>query len=144
MSGLERAKADLGAGNVRKARERLKSLVLTYPNDLEIRRLLAEAYRLDRQFAEAGRWGYLIEAHASDPEREAFERHNAFASYDSRVSESRLRHLLRCEDLGSISDATGRALLRSLPRKRARERRDGPLEFLSRRLAMLSAQRRWR
>ena len=136
--------ADLDAGDARKARERLKSLVVTYPGSVEVRGLLAEAYRLDRHFPEAGRWGYLIEAHASDREREAFERHNAFASYYSRVTEARLCRLLRCDDLASIADGRGREILRLLPRKRSGSRRDGPFEALGRRLAVRRAQLRWR
>ncbi len=144
MSGLVRAKADLDGGDVRAARERLKSLVATYPRDLEVRRLLAEAYRRDGQPTEAGRWGYLVGADATESERRAFEHHNGFASYLGRVTESRLRQLLRCDDLARIADSEGRALLRSLPRKRPQGRRDGPFEFLARRVATWRAGRRWR
>jgi len=144
VTGLERAKADLDAGDTHLACQRLKSLVVTYPRDLEVRRLLAEAYRRDRQFPEAGRWGYLIAADASDRERQAFERHNAFAARRSRVTESRLRHLLRCDDLAEVADGTGRAPLRSLPRARPLGRRDGPFELTGRRVAILRAWSRWR
>ena len=143
MEGLERAKADLTRGDARKARDRLKGLVGTYPDDLEVRRLLAEAYRRDRQFSEAGRWGYLVGSHASGREREAFERHNAFTSY-ARVTEARLRHLLRSGDLATITDEAGRALLLSLPHKRPSARGDGPLEALTRRVAILRARASWR
>jgi hypothetical protein len=143
VTGLERARADLARGDARKARDRLKGLVATYPEDLEVRRLLAEAYRRDRQFPEAGRWGYLFGPHASGREREAFEGHNAFSRY-SRVTDSRLRRLLRSDDLATITDETGRALLRSLPRKRPLTRRDGPFEALSRRIALLRSHLSWR
>ena len=144
VSGLERARADLAAGDVRVARERLKSLVVTHPHDLEVRRLLAEAYRRDGQPAEAGRWGYLVGPDATESERRAFERHNGFASYAARVTEPRLRRLLRSDDLGLIADERGRALLRSLPRRKPSARRDGPFAFVARRLAILRATARWR
>ena len=67
--GLKRAKADLERGDARQARERLKSLLVTSPHDLQIRSLLAEAYRRDRHFPEAGRWGYLIGPAATERER---------------------------------------------------------------------------
>lgn len=143
VEGLERARADLARGDVRKARDRLKSLIATYPKGLEARQLLAEAYRRDRQPSEAGRWGYLCGPHASDREREAFERHNAFVGYP-RVTEARLRRLLRTDDLASIADESGRARLRDLPTKRPSAREDGPLEALLRRLTVIRARRAWR
>ena len=143
MDGLERAKADLARGDARKARDRLKGLVGAYPDSLEVRQLLAEAYRRDRQAAQAGRWGYLWGPHASDREREAFERHNSFVGYP-RVTEARLRRVLRTDDLSAIADESGRALLRALPTKHPLTRADGPLEALSRRLAVASARRVWR
>lgn len=143
MDGLERAKADLARGDVHKARDRLKGLVGTYRDSLEVRQLLAEAYRRDRQPAQAGRWGYLCGPHASDREREAFERHNSFIGYP-RVTEARLRRVLRTDDLSAIADESGRALLRALPSKRPLARADGPSEALFRRLAVSRARRAWR
>ena len=143
MEGLQRAEKDLARGDARKARDRLRGLVATYPQDIELRGLLARAYRLDGQPSEAGRWGYLIGPHASDEERSAFEHHNAFAS-STRVTEARLRRLLRSNDLGTIADETGRQLLRALPLKRPLGCRQGPLESLTRRVAILRARRRWR
>lgn len=124
MRGLERARAELEAGDVRKARDRLRGLVVSYPHDLEVRVLLAEAYRLDGQPTEAGRWGYLVGPAATDEERLAFERHCAFGRA-ARITESRLRHLLRCSDLTLIADEHGRAILASLPSKVAPGRRHG-------------------
>jgi len=40
---LDRAKADPERGDARKARERLKGLLSTYPENLEVRTLLVEA-----------------------------------------------------------------------------------------------------
>ena len=134
MDGLTKAKQDLEVGNVRKARDRLKGLVQAYPHEQELRCLLAEAYRRDRQWPEAGRWGYLIGPAATDEERRAFERHCAFGWYP-RITEARLRRLLRVDDLGSIADETGRALLGQLPYKRHPDRSDGPFTAVARWLA---------
>ncbi len=140
MRGLERARADLEHGDARKARERLKSLVAAYPEDLEVRGLLAQAYRLDRQPTEAGRWGYLVGAVATDEERLAFERHCAFG-WSTRITESRLRYLLRCTDLTAIADDDGRATLASLPWKKLTDREDGLVAAWARRIAVRRAER---
>ncbi|MFJ8541504.1 DUF6584 family protein [Streptomyces sp. NPDC093586] len=58
---LARADADLAAGRVPVARQRLRGLVSSFPNDLMLRRRLAEVYRLYGEPAEAGRWMYLEE-----------------------------------------------------------------------------------
>jgi hypothetical protein len=141
VRGLDRAKADLEHGDARRARERLKSLLVTHPEDAEVRTLLAQAYRLDGQPTEAGRWGYLIGPAATDEERLAFERHCAFG-WASRITESRLRHLLRCSELTVIADDQGRAILASLPNKKAPKRRDGLGAALARWFAGLRAANR--
>ncbi|MFD9389485.1 DUF6584 family protein [Streptomyces sp. NPDC060000] len=64
---LARAEADLAAGRVPVARQRLRGLVSSFPNDLLLRRRLAEVYRLYGEPAEAGRWMYL------EPDREPAE-----------------------------------------------------------------------
>ncbi|MET7650019.1 MULTISPECIES: DUF6584 family protein [unclassified Streptomyces] len=56
---LARADADLAAGRVPVARQRLRGLVSSFPDDLTLRRRLAEVYRLYGEPAEAGRWMYL-------------------------------------------------------------------------------------
>ncbi|KOV22572.1 DUF6584 family protein [Streptomyces caelestis] len=58
---LARVDADLAAGRVPMARQRLRGLVSSYPDDLTLRRRLAEVYRLYGEPAEAGRWMYLEE-----------------------------------------------------------------------------------
>lgn len=138
MRGLERARAELERGEVRTSRERLKGLVATYPDDVVVRALLAQAYRLDGQPTEAGRWGYLIGPAATQEERVAFERHCAFGTA-GRITESRLRHLLRCSDLTAIADDQGRAILASLPRRKPPHRRDGLGAALVRAIAGLRA-----
>ncbi|GLX50238.1 hypothetical protein Shyhy01_31880 [Streptomyces hygroscopicus subsp. hygroscopicus] len=58
---LARVEADLAAGRVPVARQRLRGLVSSYPHDPAPRRRLAEVYRLYGDPAEAGRWMYLEE-----------------------------------------------------------------------------------
>lgn len=143
MRGHERAEADLQRGDARAARERLKGLIATYPFDVRARTLLARAYRDDGQPTEAGRWGYLVGPAATDAERRSFERHCAFGP-SGRITEARLRHLLRCPDLDAIADADGRAALASLPARRPPGHRDGPRTAVLRALARLRALRRYR
>jgi len=69
---LARVDADLRAGHIPMARQRLRGLVASVPTDLEARRCLAAVYRLYGEPAEAGRWGCLDAA--CDPlELAAFE-----------------------------------------------------------------------
>ncbi|KUN81479.1 hypothetical protein AQJ66_24070 [Streptomyces bungoensis] len=69
---LARADADLAAGRVPAARQRLRGLISSFPHDLTLRRRLAEVYRLYGDAAEAGRWMYLEEDRDAD-ETAAFE-----------------------------------------------------------------------
>lgn len=69
---LARVDADLVAGRVPVARQRLRGLVSSFPNDLMLRRRLAEVYRLYGDPAEAGRWMYL-EQDRDPAETSAFE-----------------------------------------------------------------------
>ncbi|WP_405772124.1 DUF6584 family protein [Streptomyces sp. NBC_01538] len=69
---LARIDADLAAGRVPVARQRLRGLVSSFPYDLTLRRRLAEVYRLYGDAAEAGRWMYLDEDRDAD-ETAAFE-----------------------------------------------------------------------
>lgn len=69
---LARADADLTAGRVPVARQRLRGLVSSFPHDLTLRRRLAEVYRLYGDAAEAGRWMYLEEDRNTE-ETTAFE-----------------------------------------------------------------------
>ncbi|MEU6370026.1 DUF6584 family protein [Streptomyces sp. NPDC046931] len=69
---LARVDSDLAAGRVPVARQRLRGLVSSFPNDLMLRRRLAEVYRLYGEPAEAGRWMYL-EQDRDAAETSAFE-----------------------------------------------------------------------
>lgn len=69
---LARVDADLAAGRVPLARQRLRGLVSSYPYDLTLRRRLAEVYRLYGDAAEAGRWMYLEQGRNAE-ETAAFE-----------------------------------------------------------------------
>ncbi|MCD2464426.1 MULTISPECIES: DUF6584 family protein [unclassified Streptomyces] len=70
---LARVDADLAAGRVPMARQRLRGLVSSFPHDLTLRRRLAEVYRLYGDAAQAGRWMYLEEDRDAE-ETAAFER----------------------------------------------------------------------
>ncbi|MFH8374057.1 DUF6584 family protein [Streptomyces cyaneofuscatus] len=69
---LARVDADLAAGRIPVARQRLRGLVSSYPHEPAPRRRLAEVYRLYGDPAEAGRWMYL-EEDRSPEETAAFE-----------------------------------------------------------------------
>ncbi|MER5397944.1 DUF6584 family protein [Streptomyces sp. NPDC002599] len=82
---LARVDADLAAGRIPVARQRLRGLVSSFPNDLTLRRRLAETYRLYGEAAEAGRWMYL------EPDRDTAET----SAFESRYAtpERRMRAL---------------------------------------------------
>ncbi|NJQ14658.1 DUF6584 family protein [Streptomyces bohaiensis] len=69
---LARVDADLAAGRVPLARQRLRGLISSFPHDLTLRRRLAAVYRLYGDAAEAGRWMFLEEDRNAD-ETAAFE-----------------------------------------------------------------------
>lgn len=58
---LAQVKRDLAAGQTYLATQRLRTLVATHPDDLDIYRLLASVYRQTGNLAEAGRWGFLTD-----------------------------------------------------------------------------------
>ncbi|AZK95986.1 MULTISPECIES: DUF6584 family protein [Streptomyces] len=70
---LARVDADLAAGRIPVARQRLRGLVSSFPADPALRRRLAEVYRLYGEPAEAGRWMYLA-ADRDAAETAAFEK----------------------------------------------------------------------
>ncbi len=78
---LARVDADLAAGRVPAARRRLRGLVSSFPDDLTLRRRLAEVYRRYEEPAEAGRWMYLEE------DRDAAET----AAFEARYATSAAR-----------------------------------------------------
>lgn len=59
---LARVDEDLAAGHLPLARQRLKSLVGSFPQRLDLRERLAELYRRDGDLAQAGRWSYLADS----------------------------------------------------------------------------------
>lgn len=72
---LDRVRQDLAAGRTYPATQRLRTLLASYPDDLEIYRLLAAVYRQTGNFAEAGRWAFLT-VDARPEELAAFTRSN--------------------------------------------------------------------
>ncbi|MET9723711.1 DUF6584 family protein [Streptomyces zaomyceticus] len=115
---LARVDADLAAGRLPVARQRLRGLVSSFPNDLMLRRRLAEVYRLYGEPAEAGRWMYLEE------DRDAAETSAFEARYGTPVQrmralawqggESLARTAFAGEQLASVraacSDAMGHSV----------------------------------
>jgi hypothetical protein len=70
---MDRVAHDLAKGHTHPAKQRLHSLIAAHPNDLDLRRQLADIYRQTGDLVEAGRWSYLDES-ADDTEIQAFER----------------------------------------------------------------------
>ncbi|MGW5479550.1 DUF6584 family protein [Streptomyces sp. NPDC004008] len=113
---LARVDADLAAGRVPVARQRLRGLVSSFPNDLMLRRRLGEVYRLYGEPAEAGRWMYL-EQDRDAAETTAFEARYGTAPQRMRAiawrgSESLAPSPFAREQLAAVraacSDAMGR------------------------------------
>ncbi|WP_127571286.1 DUF6584 family protein [Georgenia faecalis] len=58
---LLRAEEDLRAGRTALARQRIRGLVASMPERLDLRERLAQVYRAEGDLAQAGRWSYLSE-----------------------------------------------------------------------------------
>ena len=58
---LDRVHDDLAVGQVGRARQRLRGLIASFPDRLELRTMLAETYREEGQVVQAGRWSFLDE-----------------------------------------------------------------------------------
>lgn len=98
---LARVDADLAAGRIPVARQRLRGLVSSFPDNLTLRRRLAEVYRLYGDAAEAGRWMYLEEDRHAD-ETVAFE-----ARYGSPASRMKALAWRGPEAMAATSFAEG-------------------------------------
>jgi hypothetical protein len=72
---LARVRADLAAGHTHMAIQRLRTLLATLPDDVEIRSVLASVYRQTGNLVEAGRWGFLT-AEVREAELSAFTKAN--------------------------------------------------------------------
>ncbi|MFE4455207.1 DUF6584 family protein [Streptomyces sp. NPDC056796] len=115
---LARVDADLANGRVPVARQRLRGLVSSYPDDLMLRRRLAEVYRLYGEPAEAGRWMYL-EQDRDAGETSAFEARYRTARQRMRAlawtgHESLARTAFAGEQLAAVRTACSEALGRPL------------------------------
>ncbi|MET7456858.1 DUF6584 family protein [Streptomyces sp. NPDC005574] len=111
---LVRIDTDLAAGRVPMARQRLRGLVSSFPNDLTLRRRLAEVYRLYGEPAEAGRWMYL-EADRDPAETAAFEArhpapHQRMKALAWSGPESRARSDFAEKQLAAVRSACSEAL----------------------------------
>ncbi|MFD5028887.1 DUF6584 family protein [Streptomyces sp. NPDC058405] len=106
---LARVDADLAAGRIPMARQRLRGLVSSYPQDLLVRRRLAEVYRLYGETAEAGRWMYL-EADRDPAETSAFEErysapHRRMLALAWRLPESLAPTAFAAQQLAAVREA---------------------------------------
>ena len=118
---IHRARADLARGDRASARLRLKNYLVDRPTDLEARRLLAEAYRMDSYLDAAGQWSYLQISTLSDEEREAFERSCRNRRGPDQVATSTLAALRWPATMNAGSDEANQ-LLRALAATAADER----------------------
>ncbi|GHE13197.1 DUF6584 family protein [Klenkia taihuensis] len=116
---LARARAELAAGDVATARQRLRSLVGTYPARLDVRSALALAYRTAGDLAQAGRWSYL-DAEPDPVERAAF--HEAWPTAGERV------RALRWSGPEDAAGPSAAERLRAL-RTEAEEEAGGPVDW---------------
>jgi len=116
---LTRARAELAAGDVATARQRLRGLLGTYPSRLDVRSALALAYRAAGDPAQAGRWSFL-DADPDPVEQEAF--HRAWPTPGERVRA--LRWSGPEEAAGSSAAVRLRTLLAA-----AEEEAGGPVDW---------------
>jgi hypothetical protein len=122
---------DLAHGHTHVAIQRLRTLLATQPQDLEVRRALASIYRRIGNLSEAGRWAYLSDDLRSE-EITAFERANpspwlqlrllqftADPAILSDAARARLMELAaQAQRVGPPSIWTGPSTLERLPRRR--------------------------
>ncbi|SKC62774.1 DUF6584 family protein [Krasilnikoviella flava] len=80
---LHRVETELERGQVLPALQRLRSLVRSHPERLDVRSRLADVYRSQGESAQAGRWSFLAED-ADPDELAAFGR--AFRSARGRLA----------------------------------------------------------
>lgn len=102
---LARIDRDLSRGLTHPALQRLGTLTVMYPEDLDVRARRAAVCRQIGNVVEAGRWGFLTE-HVAPEELAAFER--AFPHPFTRLRTLRLR--------GRPADALGPAAMERLDR----------------------------
>ncbi len=63
---LQKIEADIQAGDLGKARDRLNGLLSTYPEKIALRRKLAEIHLDLQDPCAAGRWAYLVPDRSAD------------------------------------------------------------------------------
>jgi hypothetical protein len=73
---MRRVEEDVAAGRLSMARQRLRGLVGSYPQRLDLREQLADLYRREGILSQAGRWSFLSESRDYE-ELRAFEREYA-------------------------------------------------------------------
>ena len=118
-STLARVRAEIGSGDLYKARDRLHGLLVTYPNDLEIRRLLGEVYWELRYPAMAGRYWYLLES--EDPRY--VEAKQAFAKMHGGSATEMARAVKFRGDIAALNSSYAQDQLKELRLKVKQETR---------------------
>lgn len=119
---LTKAAADLAAGRTTLARQRLRGLVGSFPDRLDLREHLAETYRRDGDLAQAGRWSYLA-AERDERGLAAFTR-----TYHAPCARMRALAWRTAEDSAGTHAATRLRQLRQL-REQAEQEAGAPVSW---------------
>jgi hypothetical protein len=120
---LSRIENDIASGNLGKARDRLHGLLATYPDALELRRMLGDVYARLQQPAMAGRYWYL--------EEKSPEMVKACQAFENSCGHDPVQMLLALKfrgDIAAICDTFAGSTLLALQEQGEKER-DLRIEF---------------
>lgn len=120
---ITRATADAAAGDLTRARMRLRGYLVSKPSCREARLLLAEFYRRDGHLDEAGRWGYLYPETTPERERAAYE-HSCAHRLGPQWRRTLMRRGLHWPSDTPTGDPVISAILARLDAECAQEARD--------------------
>ena len=107
---FKRVDAEIAAGDLGKARDRLEGLLVTYPADLEIRRRLGEIYLALQYPDRAGKYLYLED----DERAEVLRAKDAFERRNHRNAQLMLSDLAYRGGLEAIAGTYAESVLRGL------------------------------
>jgi hypothetical protein len=116
-----RVEGDLAAGKVALARQRLTSLIASFPESLEVRDQLARVCRLQGDLVQAGRWSYLSDERVGE-EVEKFEK-------ATRDPVKRMRALKWATDPGRAATPVAREVLQVLLEQARAHTKDQQLHY---------------